>query len=103
MAEYLYDVVLHTQLGNRHGRIRLLQAGSQLTGQLTILGKTHPVEGEIQANGDCVLHGKFATPISTICYEATGHFDVREIDLLLVGQRKAFHLTGIASAGEAIS
>lgn len=51
----LYELILHSQLGPRRGRLSLLLEGASVTGVLSLAGNDNPVRGGWDASGALVL------------------------------------------------
>lgn len=54
MPEYIYDVVLKTQLGLKRGIMSLHIEQENINGYLDILQHSEPFNGEIDITGDCI-------------------------------------------------
>lgn len=100
MPEYIYDVVLKTQLGLKRGIMSLHIEQENINGYLDILQHSEPFNGEIDITGDCILQGKFKTLIRFIEYTARGHIDKSNVQLVLQSTGEQFVMTGTARTQE---
>lgn len=100
MAQYYYDVTIHTQLGDRSGTMQIDTHNDQIHGALSILGKTRPCSGVQNGDGNCILTGEIVTLLRRHCFTATGTFDSDRIELTLQSMGHKYRLTGTASEKE---
>lgn len=96
MAEYHYNIVLQTQLGDKKGKLTLWLEPPHLSGSCTLLGYTEPCDGQIDPQGNCTLHGKLKTFMSEIAYTGDGHADSSKVDFRLYGRDSLFRMIGTA-------
>ncbi|MGM9624966.1 MAG: hypothetical protein ACI3XM_04575 [Eubacteriales bacterium] len=72
MCHTIYDVRMHTPLGDRLGEMTVLRDNDRLSGSLSILGHNEPFVGVVDAYGNCALSGKIITLMRTIRFAAAG-------------------------------
>ncbi|MGN0174535.1 MAG: hypothetical protein ACI39F_08850 [Acutalibacteraceae bacterium] len=94
MADYKYNVVMKTLLGQKKGTIELFSVNGKLTGFLDILGKRNAFEGTISKDGKCKLSGNIITLVQSIPYIATGYADKNKIELTLKCKKYVFNILG---------
>lgn len=82
--------------GVRKGTMELELGGPKLTGSLTILGRTEPVEGVLNRDGSCTLHGRFRGMLTEVVFSAVGRVDCQQLVLELTSGNGRFHMTGTA-------
>lgn len=68
----MYDVRMHTPLGDRLGQMTVFRENNQLSGSLSILGHDEPFIGIVDTEGNCAVSGKIITLMRTIRFAATG-------------------------------
>ena len=68
-----FDVLLATPMGELPGTVSLVIAGSDLSGNLVLLGKSNPFRhGTIDGQGNTAFQGELQTPLGTMHYSVTG-------------------------------
>lgn len=72
MEEKSYDVVLHTLIGPRYGRLTLTMADETLTGELVILAAHTVIQGVIDDDGNCRFRGELVTLLRVWPFTAQG-------------------------------
>lgn len=95
MEEYIYNVVLATELGNKSGTMRLFVNKTKISGFLSILKHTEPFYGYIDTDGITRLHGKIVTLIKEISYTASGKITKDSLTLNLQLEKSNYILRGI--------
>jgi len=70
--EQYYFIEMETPLGIRKGSMKFLIEKEQVFGELTVLEKTEPFSGNINASGELSIRGVITSAIRTMEYEATG-------------------------------
>lgn len=98
MTERLYDIVLQSPLGAKHGQLALNRADGRLWGSCTLLGSTTPCSGTISPQGRCTLRGSFQTFMSRIEFCGEGRADEQSVTLRLSDGSNQYELTGTARA-----
>lgn len=101
MPEYNYDVVLHTPLGDKTGKLTLRIEPPTLRGIFTFLGHALPCSGRIDRRGRCTLRGQIMTFMSVIDYFGSGYADSGRVDIKLSDRESRFRMTGTTAAAEA--
>lgn len=90
----LFDIEMHTPLGERYGQLRAQIQDGKLQGELSLLGKTQPIDGTVREDGLWEFHGKLITLLSSIDYRATGRRVGDTLQLSLEGNRQTYAVTG---------
>lgn len=96
MQHRQYKVALHTPLGERYGKMKVIIEHNQLKGILEILKKAAPFHGEIHADGNCKIKGEIFTLTRTISYEGAGQINETSLHLILKSEKESFRLSGTA-------
>lgn len=103
MWNRLYNVVMRTPIGAKHGTMAVTVEDGRIRGMLDILKKANPFAGTIDTAGKCRLHGELTTLMRTIPYDATGRVTEESLQLALQGAQETFELTGQAQQSAAAS
>lgn len=90
----LYDIRMCTPLGERCGKLRAQVQDGKLQGELSLLGKTQPIDGTVSADGLWEFQGKLITLLSTIDYRATGRRAGNTLRLSLEGNGQTYAVVG---------
>ena len=98
-----YDVIMRTQLGDRHGVLELDDSRPDVKGVLHILGKDSFLRGSIAEDGKCRLEGMLRTLMRTTPFTADGVISAHYLDLVLHGQHGAWALKGMPMRSESKS
>ncbi|MCD8342423.1 MAG: hypothetical protein LUC87_09810 [Clostridiales bacterium] len=93
---YQYRVQVKMPTGVRKGTMELELGGPKLTGSLTILGRTEPVEGILNRDGSCTLRGRLRAMTREVVFSAVGRVDCQGLTLTVTSGRSTFQVTGIA-------
>ena len=96
MSEYVYDVMLKTQVGIKNGIMRLCIERGKINGYLDILQHSEPFKGKISLTGDCTLQGGFKTRMRFVKYTATGNINKNSLRLVLQSANEQFEMIGTA-------
>lgn len=94
MNGQVYEIVMLTPMGDKPGTLTLDALSGNVTGNLTILGKSNPLRGIIQANGQCNLAGSFSTLLKNYHYVADGTITGEMVTLNIVTTRATYPLQG---------
>lgn len=89
----LYDITLSVPLGIRHGTMLINQLGTDITGEMKILGNTTSFSGT-QKENDFFITGTLKTPLRDIPYQGSGTLYEEQINLLLKSEHSIYKLTG---------
>lgn len=100
MSEYTYNIILQTQLGDKHGKLQLNVQGHIVKGVIEILGNSSPCSGEIDKHGHCSLRGQLKTFMSTIGYSGEGYADSQKVNFELSDSQNRFFMIGEACQPE---
>ena len=95
MKEYIYDVILHTEIGERIGSAAVRIHENQVSGILTLLNRTEHFKGSVAQDGTCRLSGKMISLMREIPFEAQGSITAQNMELTLYAARGSYTLTGI--------
>ena len=90
----VYDILLHTPLGKRQGELKAKIENGKLTGFLSLLGNTEPIEGTVEADGSCSLKGKFVTLMRSVDFTADGTIDYDALRLAVKGSSGYYKMLG---------
>ena len=90
----IYDIVLHTDIGERIGKLQVFVNGSSLEGKLFLLGNEQECVGTIDDSGKCELSGTLVTLKNKINYIATGYLRSSELLMTLKYKTKSYLLRG---------
>ena len=93
---YDYDIVVETELGERHGSLALREEAGGCCGTLHLLRADNEVRGEISTGGQVRLAGKLHTLLQNIPFTASGRLDPQRIALTLRYGRRELMLRGVA-------
>ena len=96
MAEWLYDVILHTVIGKRIGTISIEVMENIVCGELKILNHTEALSGSVDADGNCRLNGFLHTLSREIPFIAVGNISESGLKLTLQGDQNTYYMTGLA-------
>lgn len=96
MKLHEYEVVLNTPLGKRKGTLELEIENGKINGTLILFQNQETVNGEIDKNGHCILHGSFSTLMNKFYYEAEGCIRESGLQLTLCGGKSIFQMEGYA-------
>lgn len=100
MPEYMYDIILKTEIGDKKGQLALKINQNIVEGMCTLLGFTEPCSGFIDEKGNCTLRGRLKNFRAVYDYMGAGYVDGSQIDLVLNSGRKRFRLIGAAADGK---
>ena len=90
----LYDIRMHTPLGDRCGQMRAQVQDGRLWGEMSLLGRTQAIDGTITADGRLEFRGTLVTLLNIIDYCATGTMTGDTLRLSLEGKGQSFAVTG---------
>lgn len=90
----IYDIVLNTPLGKKKGELKTKIENGRLSGYLSLLGHTEPIEGTVDNDGKCSLKGRFITLIKSVNFTADGRFYYDALQLSLKGDRGEYEISG---------
>ena len=90
----IYNIVLHTDIGDRIGKLKVFISEGKLKGQLYILGKVQEFEGIIDDSGKCELYGTLVSLKNKINYIATGYLHSSELLMTLKYKARSYLLKG---------
>ena len=90
----LYDIQMLTPLGMRYGQMHVESSGERLSGMLSLLGASQPIDGTVKSDGSCEFRGKLITLLNTIEYCAQGMIEQDSIRFSLAGAGRTFHVSG---------
>lgn len=90
----IYDIRMHTPLGERYGKLRAQVENGKLQGELSLLGKTQPIDGTVSADGLWEFQGKLITLLSIIDYRATGRRAGNALQISLEGNGQTYAVVG---------
>lgn len=91
----LYDIQMLTPLGKRYGQMRVESSDGHISGNLSLLGVSQPIDGTINSDGSCEFCGILVTMLNTIEYCAKGMIGQDSIRFSMSGKGKTFDVTGI--------
>ncbi|MDD6394653.1 MAG: hypothetical protein PUB37_00485 [Firmicutes bacterium] len=92
-AEF-YDILMHTPLGDKHGKIMICVKDWKISGSLDLLGHCEPFCGTIDSDGNCTFSGTLITLMHTIHYTASGVITSQLLNLSLNDGKHVFKVTG---------
>lgn len=95
-----YDIIMRTPLGKRQGQLRLNIQGSQISGDLEILGHTNPICGHMESDGRYHLEGQVVTLLRAFPFTAQGQMQSDSIYLTLQSHPHTFQIQGALAAQE---
>lgn len=105
MFIFLYEIIMQTPLGEKHGIMQIEICQSKVSGYIEILKNKESFQGQIDENGVCLLYGRIVTLVQKINFTAFGIANEKEVNLVLhgEGQNDTFHITGktFSQEGEA--
>ena len=90
----LYDIQMLTPLGKKYGQMHIQSSDGRLSGMLSLLGESQPIEGTVQSDGTCEFCGRLITLLHTIEYRANGLIGPDEIQFSIAGRGRVFQVTG---------
>ncbi len=96
MVAEIYDIRMHTPLGDRHGKMMISVRNGELSGSLDLLGHCEPFCGTIDTDGNCTFSGTLITLMRTVHYTASGVITHVSLNLLLRDERHTFQISGSA-------
>ncbi len=90
----IYDIFLHTPLGKKKGELKAKIENGKLSGVLSVLGHTEPIEGTVDTNGRCSLKGKIISLMKSIDFTANGTIDYHAVYLAINGNTGYYEILG---------
>lgn len=93
-TENIYQVILHTDIGKRMGKLRISVTKGKIKGMLCLLGKETECEGTVDDKGNCRIKGTLNTLKNRIEYIATGNLLPSELLMTFKYKNKAYRLQG---------
>lgn len=97
MYNKIYRIVLHTDLGERIGKLKVSVTEGKLKGLLCLLSKETECTGTVDANGECKLSGTLKSLKNQVSYIATGYLRSSGLLLTLKCQTRSYKLDGSVS------
>lgn len=94
MTERLFDIVLKTPLGQRHGQLTLQAQGGTVSGRLTVLRGSEPIRGRMFPDGTLEFEGVMHSPVREHPYHAIGRLTGEALEMDLLDGRQCFRLKG---------
>lgn len=98
----LYDIQMLTPLGKRYGQMHVEERDGKLSGVLSLLGMSQPIDGTVLNDGTCEFCGCLITLKNTIEYRAKGMILPESLHFSLVGKGNRFDVTGTRRKDPAI-
>ncbi len=102
MKETMYDVVLHTGIGNRKGSACVIRNGQELSGSLKLLLHEEPFTGFVDKEGLCRIKGQITSLIKSVSYAAVGFANGENLYFKLTCGRHTYEITGTASGSKEV-
>ena len=96
----IYDITLRTPLGKKKGELAAEVKNGNLYGTLSLLGHSEPIEGTVDAVGNCFLKGKMITLMSSITFTASGTLDETTLQLNVQGHGGHYVMVGTLRTAE---
>ena len=96
----IYDIALKTPLGRKSGELVVSNENGKLSGFLSLLGHTEPIEGIVEENGKCSLKGTFVTLLNTICFTADGVINGEVLNLKIRSGSGTYEMVGALRRGQ---
>lgn len=90
----IYQIVLHTDIGERIGKLKVSIAEGKLNGLLFLLGKETECTGTVDGDGKCKLFGTLKTLKNQVSYIATGYLRSSGLLLTLKCKSRSYELDG---------
>ncbi len=90
----IYNIILHTEIGERIGKLKVSVKDGTLKGMLYLLGKEHECIGTVDEQGKCEFSGTLVTLKNTFSYIATGYLRSSELLMTLKYKTKSYLLKG---------
>ena len=84
----IYDIQMLTPLGKKYGQMHVESQNGRLSGMLSLLGESQPIDGRVQSD-------RLITLLNTIEYCAKGTIDSDQIQFSMEGRGKVYPVTGI--------
>lgn len=91
----IYDIQMLTPLGKKYGQMHVESQNGRLSGMLSLLGESQPIDGRVQSDGRCEFSGRLITLLNTIEYCAKGTINSDQIQFSMEGRGKVYPVTGI--------
>ncbi len=85
---------MDTPLGDKNGTLEINALSGNVSGNLTILGKSNSLSGVIGTDGKCSFSGKFVTLLRVYPYFANGVITENCIKLVLATDRAVYNVLG---------
>ena len=90
----LYDIRMHTPVGDRYGQLRAKVQNGTIQGELSLLGRKQPIHGAVREDGLWEFRGTLVTLLNIIHYCATGTVSENQLRLSLEGNGQTYAVTG---------
>lgn len=97
MYNKIYRIVLHTDIGERIGKLKVSVTEGKLKGLLCLLGKETECTGTIDDNGKCTISGTLKTLKNQVSYIATGYLRSTGLLLTMKCKTRTYKLDGSSS------
>lgn len=94
MAERIFKVCMQVPLGEREGWLRIRERNGAVSGTLDLLGRSEPLSGEIEPDGQCTISGRISSLVRAMDYTATGTIWDGQVFLIVHTQKAMFQMTG---------
>lgn len=92
--ERKYHLVLHTDIGERIGKMVVSVTESKLKGTIYMFGKENSFDGTIDSNGSCRISGTLTTLKNKVNFIANGYMKPSDMLLTLKYKAKTYFLKG---------
>ncbi|MGM9647157.1 MAG: hypothetical protein ACI3YH_03380 [Eubacteriales bacterium] len=96
----IYDITLRTPLGKKKGELEAKIENGNLSGTLSLFGHSEPIEGTVDAAGNCFLKGKMITLMSSISFTASGTLNEKTLQLNVQGHGGHYVMVGTLRTAE---
>lgn len=95
MAEYMYQIIMNTPLGERRGTMAVHTAGDRMEGSMELFGHSEPFSGVIDAEGNCCMKGYFQTLMNRVPFMAQGIVRAEQLHLLIHRKQDVLEIFGV--------
>ena len=90
----IYDIILHTPLGKKAGELKAKIENGKLSGFLSVLGHTEPIEGTVDENGNCSVKGRLHSLMKSVDFTADGTIDYDALRLAVKADASYYEIMG---------
>lgn len=100
MTGGIYQISMNTMMGKKHGILKLIINGNDLSGSINILGNNNEIHGVIHSDGSCRFSGELLTPMRCMKFWANGLIKEEQVNFLIHSDPYLFSVLGERDFGK---